>query len=151
MPAACSTSARATTGQAILDFDAAIDRNPFVAAPYAARGQSLVATNQFDKAIEDFNAALNVNNQDAESWAWRGIAYERQGRSRRRPRASSARSASTRSNATGKQGLSRVQGGGGSSGPEDTSPVVMAGLVPAIPVLVLQRTAKAHDLGPSRG
>ena len=49
--------------QAILDFDATIDRNPFVAAPYAARGQSFVATDQFDKAIEDFNAALNVNNQ----------------------------------------------------------------------------------------
>ena len=27
--------------QAILDFDATIDRNPFVGAPYAARGQSL--------------------------------------------------------------------------------------------------------------
>ena len=30
--------------QAILDFDATIDRNPFVGAPYAARGQSFVAT-----------------------------------------------------------------------------------------------------------
>ena len=29
--------------KAVFDFDAAIDRNPFVAAPYAARGQSLVA------------------------------------------------------------------------------------------------------------
>ena len=65
--------------QAILDFDSTIDRNAFVAAPYAARGQSLVATQQYDKAIEDFNAALNVNNRDADSWAWRGVAYERMG------------------------------------------------------------------------
>ena len=65
--------------QAILDFDATIDRNPFVGAPYAARGQSFVATNQYDKAIEDFNAALNVDNRDADSWAWRGVAYERKG------------------------------------------------------------------------
>ena len=65
--------------QAILDFDATIDRNPFVAAPYAARGQSFVTTGQYDKAIEDFNAALNVNANDADSWAWRGVAYEKLG------------------------------------------------------------------------
>ena len=31
------------------------------------------------RASEDFNAALNVNNRDADSWAWRGVAYERMG------------------------------------------------------------------------
>ena len=60
--------------QAILDFDATIDRNPFVGAPYAARGQSFVATNQFDKAIEDFNAALNV---DANGCQFLGLARRR--------------------------------------------------------------------------
>ena len=60
--------------QAILDFDSTIDRNAFVAAPYAARGQSLVATQQYEKAIEDFNAALNVNNRDAE---FMGLARRR--------------------------------------------------------------------------
>src|SRR5829696_2410289 len=99
----------------ILDFDAAIARTPFVAAPYAARGQSLVATKQFDKAVEDFNAALNVNNRDAETWAWRGVAYERQGN--RAEAAESFRHAASldSSNATAKQGLARLQGGGGST------------------------------------
>ena len=129
--------------QAILDFDAAIDRNPFVAAPYAARGQSLVATNQFDKAIEDFNAALNVNNKDAESWAWRGIAYERQGRRQEAVESFQRAVGVDPQNATGKQGLARVQGGGGSSGAEQHFPVIMAALVPAIPVF----GAAAHGQG----
>jgi tetratricopeptide (TPR) repeat protein len=98
--------------QAILDFDATIDRNPFVAAPYAARGQSLVATNQYDKAIEDFNAALNVDNKDADSWAWRGVAYERKGD--RQQAAESYQRALTidNANAIARQGTSRLQGGG---------------------------------------
>jgi tetratricopeptide (TPR) repeat protein len=97
---------------AIQDFDAAIDRNPFAAPPYAARGQSLVATNQFDKAVEDFNAALNVNNRDGESWAWRGVAYERKG-SRQEAVESYQRALTAEpGNATAKAGLARVQGGG---------------------------------------
>ena len=45
--------------------------------PRAARAS--IAQNQYDKAVEDLNAALNVNNRDAESWAWRGVALERLG------------------------------------------------------------------------
>ena len=99
--------------KAILDFDAAIDRNPFAAAPYAGRGQSLVQTSQFDKAIEDFNAALNINTKDAESWAWRGVGLERSGK---RPEAieSYQRAMTVQpGHAMAKQGLARVQGGGG--------------------------------------
>ena len=44
-----------------------------------ARGQCLVATGKYDAAIEDFNAALNVNNHNADSWANLGVAYEKQG------------------------------------------------------------------------
>jgi tetratricopeptide (TPR) repeat protein len=100
--------------QAILDFDATIDRNPFVAAPYAARGQSLVATNQYDKAIEDFNAALNVNNKNAGAWAMRGLAYEKSGR-RKEAAENYQRAASLEpGNPVASQGLSRVQGGLGS-------------------------------------
>jgi tetratricopeptide (TPR) repeat protein len=97
--------------QAILDFDATIDRNPFVGAPYAARGQSFVATNQYDKAIEDFNAALNVNNKDADSWAWRGVAFERKG-DRSQALESYQRALSLdNSNSVARQGSSRLQGG----------------------------------------
>jgi tetratricopeptide (TPR) repeat protein len=96
---------------ALLDFDAAIDRDPFAGAPYAARGQSLVATNQFDKAIEDLNAALNVENRNADAWAWRGVAYERTNR-RKEALESYQRAISIDSgNAVAKQGLGRVQGG----------------------------------------
>ena len=61
------------------DFDNAIDRDPFAAAPYQARGESLVTLGKYDKAIEDFNAALNVDSKSAMSWAWLGLAYDRAG------------------------------------------------------------------------
>ena len=48
-------------------------------APYQARGQSLLATGKYDAAIEDFNAALNVNANNADAWASLGIAYEKLG------------------------------------------------------------------------
>jgi tetratricopeptide (TPR) repeat protein len=83
-----------------------------VAAPYAARGQSLVQTSQFDKAVEDFNAALNVNNRDAESWAWRGVAQERSGKKQEAIESYQRALGIQSANATAKQGLARVQGGG---------------------------------------
>ena len=101
--------------QAILDFDAAIDRNAYVAAPYAARGQSLVETGEYTKAIEDFNAALNVNNKLGDTWAWRGVAFERQG-DRTEAQVSFQRAlAVDPGNALARQGQSRV-GAGGSGG-----------------------------------
>jgi tetratricopeptide (TPR) repeat protein len=63
----------------VTDFDNAIDRNPFASAPYQARGQSLIELGKFDAAVEDFNAALNVDNRNADAWAGLGLAYERQG------------------------------------------------------------------------
>ena len=65
--------------RAITDFDNAIDRNPFAAAPYQARAQSLTVTGKYDQAIEDYNAALNVDNRNANAWAGLGLAYEKQG------------------------------------------------------------------------
>jgi Tfp pilus assembly protein PilF len=57
-----------------------------------------------------------VNAQDADSWAWRGVAFERKGD---RPQAveSYQRALSIDStNATARQGQSRLQGGGGVAG-----------------------------------
>jgi len=34
---------------------------------------------KYDLAIEDFNAALNVDNKNADAWAGLGFAYEKQG------------------------------------------------------------------------
>ncbi len=100
--------------QAIADFDAAIDRDPFVAAPYAARGQSLIATNQYAKAIEDYNAALNVNAKDATSWAYRGLAYEKQGQRKEAMENYQRASTIDPNNTVARAGLGRVQGGVGS-------------------------------------
>jgi tetratricopeptide (TPR) repeat protein len=85
-----------------------------VAAPYAARGQSLIATNQYDKAIEDYNAALNVNNKDATSWAYRGLAYEKSNRKKEAVESYQRAAQIEPGNPVAKQGLGRVQGGVGS-------------------------------------
>ncbi len=65
--------------RAIADFDNAIDRDPFAAAPYQARAQSLMAQGKYPQAIEDLNAALNVDTKNAEAWANLGMAYEKSG------------------------------------------------------------------------
>jgi tetratricopeptide (TPR) repeat protein len=71
-----------------------------------------VATNQYDKAIEDFNAALNVNNKDADSWAWRGVAYERKGDRQQAVESYQRALTIDNANATARQGSARLQGGG---------------------------------------
>ena len=83
-------------------------------APYAARGQSLIATNQYPKAIEDYNAALNVNNKDATSWAYRGLAYEKSGQRKEAMENYQRASVIDPNNSVARAGLGRVQGGVGS-------------------------------------
>ena len=39
----------------------------------------MLAVGKPAKAIEDFNAALNVNNKNGKAWAGLGLAYEKQG------------------------------------------------------------------------
>jgi tetratricopeptide (TPR) repeat protein len=70
-----------------------------------------VATNQYDKAIEDFNAALNVDNKDANSWAWRGVAFERKGDRTQAIESYQRALAVDNSNSVARQGSSRLQGG----------------------------------------
>ena len=96
MRAGWSTRRKASTSTRSPISTAVIDRNPYTAPPYTARGQSLNALGKYDAAIEDFTAALNVDNRNAEAWAGRGFAYEKLGKKtggRREP--ISARSAST--------------------------------------------------------
>ena len=71
--------ARREHQRAVTDFDNAIDRDPFAAAPYQARGQGLVQLGKYNLAMEDFNAALNVDNRNADGWAGLGVAYEKSG------------------------------------------------------------------------
>ncbi|WP_163602461.1 tetratricopeptide repeat protein, partial [Klebsiella pneumoniae] len=71
-------------------------------------------TNQFDKAIEDYNAALNVNNKDATSWAYRGLAYEKSNRRKEAMESYQRAAQIDPGNPVAKQGLGRVSGGMGS-------------------------------------
>ena len=70
-----------------------------------------MATNQYDKAIEDFNAALNVDSKDANSWAWRGVAYERKGDRQQAIESYQHALNIDNGNSVARQGSSRLQGG----------------------------------------
>jgi tetratricopeptide (TPR) repeat protein len=85
--------------------------------PYEARGQSLIATRQYDKAAEDFNAALNVNNKNADAWAWRGVALDRAGKKQEAAESFARATAIDPNNSVAKQGLGRGQGGVASLNP----------------------------------
>ena len=72
---------------------------------------------QYDKAVEDFNAALNVNNKDADSWANRGLAYERSNRRQEAIESYTRATSIDPNNPTARQGLGRLQGGVASLNP----------------------------------
>lgn len=97
--------------QAITDFDNAIDRDPFVAAPYQARAQSLIAQGKYDPAIEDLNAALNVNTKNADGWALLGTAYEKSGNVAKAKESFGRAKLIDPNNVAAIDGLSRVGGG----------------------------------------
>ena len=44
-----------------------------------AGGQSFLATSQWQKAVEDFDAALTVDDHNADAWAGLGLADEKLG------------------------------------------------------------------------
>ncbi len=50
---------------------------PLSPPPYLARGQCLTQVNKLDSALEDFNAALNINNRNADAWAGLGLVHEK--------------------------------------------------------------------------
>ena len=80
-------------------------------APYAARGQSLLATGQYQKAVEDFNATLNVDNRQADGWAGRGLAFERLGDTKQAIENYERAAALDSSNKVASEGLSRLRSG----------------------------------------
>ena len=52
---------------------------PSAPEPYNGRGLSYVALNQLDNAFDDFNYALRLDENLAESWANQALVYEKQG------------------------------------------------------------------------
>ena len=97
--------------RAVSDFDNAIDRDPFTAAPYLARGQSLSELGKYDAAIEDFNAALNVDNRTPEGWIGLGLTYERKGEKAKAMENYNRVLVLDPNNAIARSGLSRVSRG----------------------------------------
>jgi Flp pilus assembly protein TadD len=77
------------------------------------RGQSLIATGKFQPAIEDFNAALNVDNKNGEAWAQRGVAFERMGNPKDANESYQKALIVDPNNQTARSGSSRTGGGGG--------------------------------------
>ena len=65
--------------RAVTDFDNAIDRDPSRPRPIRRAVRACWRSTSYDKAIEDFNAALNVDNHNASAWAGLGLAYEKKG------------------------------------------------------------------------
>lgn len=90
-----------------------IDRNPYTAPPYVARGQSLNALGKYDAALEDFTAALNVDNRNADAWAGRGFAQEKLGQRSEAQQAYQRALSLDGNNAQARAGQSRLGGGGG--------------------------------------
>ena len=89
-----------------------IDRNPYTAPPYIARGQSLNALGKYDAALEDFTAALNVDNRSADAWAGRGFAFEKLGKKTEASEAYQRALSLDGNNAQARSGQARMGGGG---------------------------------------
>jgi len=65
--------------QAVAQLSRLIQAQPTQAALYARRGAVWFKLREFDKAIEDFNAALNLNDKLDEAYFGRGMALGRNG------------------------------------------------------------------------
>ena len=67
-----------------------------------------MATGKNDQAIEDFNAALNVDNKNADAWAGLGLAYERSGNRQKAAESYRRALALAPGNPVAKEGASRL-------------------------------------------
>ena len=68
-------------------------------------------TGQWQKAVEDFNAALNVDDHNADAWASLGLAYEKLGNRAKAAEAYSSAASINPGNAEARAGLARVGAG----------------------------------------
>lgn len=62
-------------GQAVTDYDKAIQLNPNDATPYKNRGRAYGALKEYAKAIVDCNKAIQLSPNDAYNYQARGAAY----------------------------------------------------------------------------
>jgi len=67
------------TGEAIAEYNKAIELNPRFAMAYRARGKAYSKKRQHDKAISDYNKAKDIDPRFAMAYYNRGIAYEANG------------------------------------------------------------------------
>ena len=63
------------TGEAISEYNKAIETNPRHASAYKYRGLAYYVKGQYDKAIVDYNMAIKINPKYAAAYYNRGLAY----------------------------------------------------------------------------
>ena len=73
------TNASAGSSTNIASLTAVIDANPNDASAYSTRGIAYGQAGKLDKAVEDFNRALQLNPQSYQTYANRGLVYRRMG------------------------------------------------------------------------
>ena len=66
-------------GQAIKDYNKAIEIDPAFAQAYSSRGVIYYSMDQYDQAISDYNKAIEINPNHAVFYSNRGLAYEKKG------------------------------------------------------------------------
>jgi tetratricopeptide (TPR) repeat protein len=90
--------------QALQDFTRAIQADPNYGPAYIGRGNLLRVQGQYQQALDDLTVAIRLTPESAEALHARGLLNQRQGLHQRAM-------AADPNNATGKQGLARLQGG----------------------------------------
>jgi tetratricopeptide (TPR) repeat protein len=61
--------------EAIADMDAAVKLDPDNPALYVERGQRVILTYDWDRALADYNRALDLDSRYADAYYYRGILY----------------------------------------------------------------------------
>lgn len=61
-------------GRVITDTTAKLERDPYDAGLYVARGKAYYCKRQYEKALSDFNQAIEIDSENAEAYRGRGSA-----------------------------------------------------------------------------
>ena len=75
--------AKGRAGEALVDFDRAIENNPANPLGFAGRGLAMLASGQPDRAIGAFDAAIANGGEDAFAYSARGRAFLAKGQTDR--------------------------------------------------------------------